>query len=366
MKVLMLSIDAAIAQSGSRSFNRMKELSDLVDELFIIVFKKGSQVKIKDGKLKIWSTPYVGRWRSLMWAYGFGKKLCLEHEVQVVTAQDPYYLGLVGLSLARKFKLGLEVQVHGWEKYFGLRKIVAKYVIPKAQAIRVVSKRLEDQLVDKFSVKKEKIICLPIYTRIKRPEDSSRDMNTNGKFIFITISRLVGVKNIEMQVRALGKILESFPNTALWVIGHGPEREKLDKMVSDLGLREDVNFFDWQSDVSKFYNSADAFVLTSNSEGWAMVVIEAASFGLPIIMTDVGCAEEVIKDGESGLVIPVGDEDALVGAMKRLIEDPSMAKRLGEGASRAIQQLSSKEELLSRYRKSWQIAIENNQRGNGR
>ena len=86
-----------------------------------------------------------------------------------------------------------------------------------------------------------------------------------------------------------------------------------------------------------------------------MVVVEAAYYRLPIIMTDVGCAGEVIKDGNSGIIIPVGDEDALVRAMERILSDQELRKSLGDSAHEAVQNLPSKEQTMELYKKSWNI-----------
>ena len=87
-----------------------------------------------------------------------------------------------------------------------------------------------------------------------------------------------------------------------------------------------------------------------------MAVIEAASFDLPIIMTDVGCAGEVIKNEESGLIIPIGDRQSLVRAMEILLRDESLRQRIGDGARQAAAALPSKQEILNLYLASWQKA----------
>ncbi|MFH1522955.1 MAG: glycosyltransferase [Patescibacteria group bacterium] len=174
--------------------------------------------------------------------------------------------------------------------------------------------------------------------------------------MFLTVGRLVETKNIKMQIRAFKNLYLRFKNLELWIIGEGEELSNLKLVVGNLGLDKNVKMFGWKDDLSKYYRQADVFLLTSNSEGWGLVVIEAATCGLPIIMTDVGCAGEVIKDGQSGRVIPVGDQKALEEAMVKLIEHPELRKKLGEGARDAVEKLPSKEETLKLYLKSWQNA----------
>ncbi|MEA3463993.1 MAG: glycosyltransferase family 4 protein, partial [Patescibacteria group bacterium] len=307
------------------------------------------------------------------------EKLVLENHqgYDIITVQDQYYLALIGFLLSKKFKLGLEIQVHGFEKYCGLRKLIAKFVIPKANAVRTVSQRLKRRLISEFGVEEEKITAVPIYTRIKNYELRIKNQKNDGKFIFLTVGRLVEVKNIAMQIKALANAVgtQNFVSAnkkiELWIVGEGKEKEKLKDLCYALRVMRYTKFLGWQDDLEKFYRQADVFLLTSNYEGWGMAVIEAASFGLPIIMTDAGCAGEVIKGFEhattngvhandynnvSGIVIPAGDQKKLENAMLKLIEDNELRKRLGENARQAVLKLPSKENILGLYKKSWEMA----------
>ncbi len=96
-------------------------------------------------------------------------------------------------------------------------------------------------------------------------------------------------------------------------------------------------------------------MLTSNYEGWGLAAVEAASYGLPIIMTNVGCAGELIKDGVSGLVVPVGDQKKLTEAMGQLIVDKELREALGQNAAKSVRNLLNKEENLALYKKSFEL-----------
>ena len=162
-----------------------------------------------------------------------------------------------------------------------------------------------------------------------------------------------------MQIDALAEITKKFLQVELWIVGDGVERQYLEIKNQKLKIKNQIKFFGWQNDLEKFYKQADCLLLTSNNEGWGLAVVEAAAHGLPIIMTDVGLAGEVIKNGESGIVIPVGDRKALVEAMIKIIEDSGLRKKLGEGARKAIKTLPSKEETFALYKKSWELALKN-------
>ena len=81
--------------------------------------------------------------------------------------------------------------------------------------------------------------------------------------------------------------------------------------------------------------------------------------GCPVVMTDVGCAGEVIQSGKSGLVVPVGGKTELVEAMLKIIKDASLRKSLAQNAKLAVARLPSKEQTLALYKKLWELAVAN-------
>jgi len=291
--------------------------------------------------------------------YRAAKKLLRRGEFDIITVQDQYYLALVGWLLAKKFKIGLELQIHGFEKYSGLRKIIADFAIPRANTIRCVSQRLKQKLINEFGVMEEIIAVVPIYIEPRITNKESKIKQENDKFVFLTVGRLVPVKNIDLQIRAMAEVAKKYPNVELIIVGDGPERKKLELKIKNLKLQNYVKLLGWQNDTDKFYSQADAFLLTSDYEGWGMVIIEAASYGLPVIMTDVGCAGELIENEKSGLVVPVNNQVKLEEAMIRIIKDDSLRKKLAEGALSAIKKLPGKEETLALYKQSWEKARQN-------
>ena len=344
-------------EKNSHLARRVVGYGEIVDKYIVLVPTPKDEEKVLSNKVKVYGVGGRGKILKFLRVFNLAKKLLQGEDYDLITVQDQYYLAWLAWKLARQFKIGLEIQVHGFEKFFGWRKMIAKFVIPRADAIRVVSQRLKKQMIDDFGVKEEKITVVPIY--VERISHIAYRTSPDGKFIFLTVSRLVPVKNIEMQIEALAIIVKQFPGAKLWIVGDGVERKKLEKICYELHVTRYVTFFGWQNDLGKFYSQADAFLLTSNYEGWGMVIIEAASFGLPIIMTDVGCAGEVIKDGESGIVIPVGGQKELEAAMRKIIEDEDLRQKLGEGAKKAVEELPSRGETLKLYLESWRKACGN-------
>ena len=362
MKILSISLDNSVLNTKSALAKRTVEYGDLVEKYCVVAPNKiNCKVELSE-KVQVYGVKSVNKILGLINIVKLAKKLIKREQFDIITAQDQYYLALIGFLLSKRFKIGLEIQVHGFEKYYGLRKLIAKFVLPRANAVRAVSQRLKKRLMDEFGVDEGRITVVPIYadTGNLKFEIGNLGNEYRDKFIFLTVGRLVPVKNIEMQIKAIKNLKLRITNyelrikdLELWIVGDGPEMGNLKLEIRNLGLENNIKLFGWQSDVDEFYGKADAFLLTSNSEGWGMAVIEAGSYGLPIIMTDVGCAGEVVHDGESGIVIPVGDQKKLEEAMMKLIQDRELRKRLGENARQAVIKLPSKDKILELYKESW-------------
>jgi glycosyltransferase involved in cell wall biosynthesis len=364
MKILNLSLDNSILNKNSSLATRVIEYGNLVEKYIVIVPSLIIEEINLTEKIKIYGSGGKNKIIQIIKLFYKASKIIKKERVDVITVQDQYYLALIAWLLAKKFQLGLELQIHGFEKYHGLRRLVARFIIKRADAIRAVSRRMKKFLIGEFGAEEEKITVAPIFFEIKNVKIKNQNDNEkskiknseNSKFIFLTIGRLVPVKNIGLQIEAMTEIIKQYSNIELWIVGDGPEFNNLKFKIINLKLEKNIVMFGWKDNLEKYYNGADAFLLTSDQEGWGLAVIEAASFGLPIIMTDVGCAGEVIRDQESGLVIPIGDKNSLINAMKQLIQNESLRTKYGKMSKMAIQRLPNKEETLALYKQSWEKA----------
>ncbi len=112
----------------------------------------------------------------------------------------------------------------------------------------------------------------------------------------------------------------------------------------------------WARDVVSYYKTSDIYVQPSLYEGWCLTAVEAMSSGLPVVMTDVGCAGEVVRNEETGIVVPTGNEEALTLALNRLIEDSELCATLSMNGKEESKRLATKTETMQLYKESWQKA----------
>lgn len=158
----------------------------------------------------------------------------------------------------------------------------------------------------------------------------------------VSVGRMDANKNHEMQLRAFAALKDKYPQYTLVIYGDGELRSYIEETAAGLGIAERVLLPGVVPDVAAQIERASLFLLTSYSEGVSNALIEALALGLPVIATDVpsGGTEELIRDGENGLIIPAGDTEALRLAMDRLLGDGAYADRLGREAAKIQERLS--------------------------
>jgi glycosyltransferase involved in cell wall biosynthesis len=161
----------------------------------------------------------------------------------------------------------------------------------------------------------------------------------------VSVGRLRPPKDFTTLVRAVAAL---DPGSArLRIAGDGPDRTAVATEVARLGLDGVVELLGTRGDVDELLAGADLFVLSSDSEGFPMSVLEAMATGLPVVASAVGGVPELVRDGETGVLVPPRDSAALAGAIRRLVADPALRDQLGEAGRRRVE----REFSLARFRR---------------
>ena len=162
-------------------------------------------------------------------------------------------------------------------------------------------------------------------------------------FILLTVSRLVQWKRVDRTIKALKEIIPKYNNIKLVIVGYGREIGKLKKLVEDLNLEDKIKFAGSipYKDINKFYSIADIFISMYNISNVGNPLLEAMSFGLPIITLGVGGTEEIIIDKENGILIPFSEnENEIIESLSRevinLISNEPLRKKLGMNAKEFV------------------------------
>jgi sugar transferase (PEP-CTERM/EpsH1 system associated) len=169
------------------------------------------------------------------------------------------------------------------------------------------------------------------------------------EFVVLQVARLDPIKDHTTALKSLAAAVSRNPRIRLVLVGDGPERPTIERQIVDLGLQRSVTMLGQRGDVPVLLAAADAFLLTSVSEGLPVTIIEAMAAGLPVVSTGVGGVPEIIDDGDTGLLAPAGDVDALAQAMLRISQDANLRESLAaRGRERAASRFSE-ERMIERY-----------------
>lgn len=142
----------------------------------------------------------------------------------------------------------------------------------------------------------------------------------------------------DVLIRAMAKVVSVFQGARLTMAGRGPMEAELRRLACDLGLNDHVEFVGFvpHRDVPGLMRTFDVFVNCSLYESFGVAILEASACGVPVVATDVGGVSETCRHGETGLMVPPGDEDALAEAIIRLARDPALRAELGRAGRRFV------------------------------
>lgn len=149
----------------------------------------------------------------------------------------------------------------------------------------------------------------------------------------VSVGRLTAQKNQALLIRAFARIAGQTEDSLL-LYGAGELHDELQALIDSLGLTERVKLMGLSADVANTIKDAKGFVLSSDYEGLPNALLEAMALGLPVAASNClgGGPAMVIENGVNGLLVPMGDEEALAAAMLRLLQNPGEAERMGQAA----------------------------------
>jgi glycosyltransferase involved in cell wall biosynthesis len=141
--------------------------------------------------------------------------------------------------------------------------------------------------------------------------------------VLLAVSRLTAQKGLGVAVRALATLRREHPGLVLVVLGEGPEREQLQALALELGVTDSVHLPGRVGDVAHWYRRADMLVHPARWEGFGLALLEAMLAGLPVVASDVSSIPEIVRHGETGLLVPPDDPAALAAAIERVLQGPT-------------------------------------------
>ena len=238
---------------------------------------------------------------------------------------------LMAIATSRFLPTRVVVSVRGEPtmEYEGkIMQFLAKRVFGFADGVALQTEAVK-QFFPKRVQKKAKILFNPLNPNFLDKRDKGERENK-----IVAVGRLDENKNHTMLIRAFEQIAPEFPEIQLEIYGEGSSREQLEQFIRERKLEDKVKLMGSVTDVAERIAKAKVFALTSNTEGMPNSLMEAMALGLPVVSTDCPCGGPamLIKQGENGLLVPVGDSDALADAFRKILSDQKFAFKLGKNA----------------------------------
>jgi glycosyltransferase involved in cell wall biosynthesis len=160
-----------------------------------------------------------------------------------------------------------------------------------------------------------------------------------------SIGRLEAQKGYDVLIRALSAV----DGATLVLVGEGSERATLEQLASKVGVAERVEWLGWRDDARGYLRAFDVFAFPSRFEGFPLAVLEALLARAAVVATDVGSIGEAVRHGETGLLVPRDDAAALADAIRKLLTDESLRRRLGEQGRRLVLERFTAEHMTSAF-----------------
>lgn len=210
------------------------------------------------------------------------------------------------------------------------------------QQLIVISKALGEWLVEveRLPAQKMRVIHYAIDgDKFRRGRSATSELVNIPRPIVGTVSRLIHQKGVHVLLTAFAKCLEKYPQAALVIVGDGPSRGQLEERSRQLSIAPQTHLLGYvpHPRLGAIARDFDIFAFPTFGEGFGLVLLEAMSLGKPVVASKVMAIPEIVMDGETGLLVPPEDSDALAQALLRLMDDRSLCQQLGRAGRQRVE-----------------------------
>ena len=229
---------------------------------------------------------------------------------------------------------------------------ITRFSIERSNGVTAVSEFLRRMTLDEFAVHNT-IDVVPNFVDLSKhcagratPDRSA--FADSGERILLHMSNFRPVKRVVDIVRIFERVQREIPSVLL-MVGDGPERTSAQALARRLGIADKVRFLGRQDSIEEITAVADLYLLPSELESFGLSALEAMACGVPVIGSDAGGLPEVVAQGETGYLLPVGDIEGMAARALELLRDEALHKRMSQAARRRVEQLFDAEKIVTQY-----------------
>ncbi len=238
---------------------------------------------------------------------------------------------------------------------------ITKFSIEKSDRITAVSDYLRDETFNAFHCTGCRVAVIPnfidpaVYDRSLYSRSELLPFAGDRK-VLMHISNFRAVKRVRDVVRIYAKVAAKTPSV-LVMVGDGPERPAAEDEVRALGVGDSVFFLGKIETVAPLLASADVFLLPTSSESFGLSALEAMASGVPVVGSDSGGLPEVVTNGVTGLLYPVGDVDSMAAGVLSIVTDPSRQADMGAAGADDARKRFALDTVVSQYEELYRSAL---------
>lgn len=255
------------------------------------------------------------------------------------------------------FDVSQELQRHGEGHYQQLWSY-GDYFLP-------ISAHWKDKIID-LGCNKNKISIHHMGINCNRFNFVPRKLQSNEKVKFVSVCRLVSKKGIEFSIRAIARLIETHPNIIYTIVGNGDQYAYLSNLVSELNAGNNIHLVGWktQDEIIKILDGSDILIAPSvtsqqgDQEGIPVSIMEAMAMGMPVVSTTHSGIPELVRDGESGFLVPERDVNLLFTKLQYLVDHPENWLSYGTSGRKYVEQFFNIDILNDQLVKTYQELVD--------
>ncbi|MFQ5657757.1 MAG: N-acetyl-alpha-D-glucosaminyl L-malate synthase BshA [Candidatus Methylomirabilales bacterium] len=237
---------------------------------------------------------------------------------------------------------------------------ITRFAIDMSDRVTAVSSYLQQKTFETFEPRRS-IQVIPNFVDSSRFHPGERDARhgfaSSGERVLLHLSNFRPVKRVSDVIQIFARVRREV-SSKLIMVGDGVDSPTAQQLARDLKMEKDVFFLSRQQDIPNLMNLADLFLLPSELESFGLAALEAMSCGVPVIATRVGGLSEVVEDGVTGLLYPVGDVEGMAQGALRVLTDEALHRRMAQAARQRVLDHFDAHRIIPQYESLYEELME--------